>query len=209
MSRLRFSIASLLGLVLLLAVSLAALRAADELWDSAVFTGTVAILLIAVLLVVHRTDRRRAFWLGFAVFGWVAFVASMAPAVESRLVTTKLLAYLGSKVSRRSESLDAIWDTWSSVSLTKDNVATARVAVSGNLAQTDGWSAWAFPVWDATTGKGLNGARGTTENFLRIGHSLIALMLAWLGGHLSRGLYIANRHPEGSEESRPSASAPG
>jgi hypothetical protein len=30
------------------------------------------------------------------------------------------------------------------------------------------------------------GATGTTENFLRIGHSLFALIVGWLGGVLSR-----------------------
>ena len=53
----RFSIANLLGLVLFLAVGLAALREATDLWDSAVFTGTLALLLVSILLAVHRTER--------------------------------------------------------------------------------------------------------------------------------------------------------
>jgi hypothetical protein len=82
--------------VLFLAVALAALREANDIWHSAVFTGTLAILLVAVavLSAAHRTERSRAFWIGFAVFGWVRLVASLVPPIEPRLLTTKLLAYL-------------------------------------------------------------------------------------------------------------------
>src|SRR5262249_34506528 len=34
---------------------------------------------------------------------------------------------------------------------------------------------------------------GTTENFMRIGHSLFALIAAFVGGWLSRHLYVKNR----------------
>ena len=42
----------------------------------------------------------------------------------------------------------------------------------------------------------LGGWVGTTENFVRIGHSLIALLVGWLGGLLSRRLWRASRPPE-------------
>jgi hypothetical protein len=34
----------------------------------------------------------------------------------------------------------------------------------------------------------MSGWNGTTENFVRIGHSLCALVGAWVGGQLSRRL---------------------
>src|SRR4051794_40629852 len=61
----RFTIANLLGLVLFVAVSFAALRQADNLWDSTAFSLTLGLLLASVLLAIHRTEGRRAFWLGF------------------------------------------------------------------------------------------------------------------------------------------------
>jgi len=42
------------------------------------------------------------------------------------------------------------------------------------------------------SGPWLRGSNGTTENFIRIGHSLFALIVAFLGGHLSRHLYAKN-----------------
>jgi hypothetical protein len=58
-------------------------------------------------------------------------------------------------------------------------------------------------LWSTSTGKVLWSGGGTTENFIHIGHSLFALILAWLGGKLSRYLhtreYQAGRvSPEGA-----------
>jgi hypothetical protein len=86
MRRLRFSIASLLMLVLFVAVAIGALREATDIWDSAVFSLTLGLLLVAVLLAVHRTDRIRAFWVGFALFGSVYLAVSLVPQVKSRLL---------------------------------------------------------------------------------------------------------------------------
>ena len=70
MRRFRFSIAGLLVVVLIIAVAVAALRSATDAWEGCVFGTALLALLTAVLLAVHRTDRRRAYWLGFALFGW-------------------------------------------------------------------------------------------------------------------------------------------
>ena len=102
MRRIRFTIASLLVVVLFVAVGFAALRESNDLWDSGVFTLTLAALLISILLAVHRTESRRAFWIGFALFGWIYLGLSLVPSIESRLLTTKALAYLDSKVPGRS-----------------------------------------------------------------------------------------------------------
>jgi hypothetical protein len=102
MRRFRFRLRSLAILVLLLGVGLAALRESNKTWDSSVFSSTLAVLLISILLAVHRIEKRRAFWIGFAVFGWVYLALTLVPSIESRLITTKGLAYLAAKVLRSS-----------------------------------------------------------------------------------------------------------
>src|SRR5271157_1563167 len=69
MRRFRFHIGTLLILVLILGVGFAALRESDETWDSSIFTVTLGVLLISILLAVHHLGSRKPFWLGFAVFG--------------------------------------------------------------------------------------------------------------------------------------------
>jgi hypothetical protein len=190
-SRLRFSIASLLFLVLFLGVSLAALREANDLWDSAVFTATLAILLVAVLLAVHRAKRARAFWLGFAVFGWVYLVAGLVPAIESRLPSSKVLAWLDAKVRHSNDraTTDAFMlRLFSNQAVTQQEVK-ALAFIPATRAETT--------YEQLVVGRLLTGSGGTTQNFIRIGHALIALVLAWVGGRLSRFLYVSNRQPEG------------
>src|SRR6516165_9477047 len=102
MRRIRFSIASLLVVVLVLGVGVAALRESNETWGSGLFTLTLTVLLTSILLAIHRTESRRAFWMGFALFGWTYLALSLVPSIESRLATTKALAYLDSKVPGRS-----------------------------------------------------------------------------------------------------------
>jgi hypothetical protein len=76
MRRLRFSISSVMALIVYAAIGLAAFSKVDDPWygrvlDDAFYMVTVFILAIATILAMLRRDRRRAIWLGFAVFGWV------------------------------------------------------------------------------------------------------------------------------------------
>jgi hypothetical protein len=107
MNRIRFTIASLLVVVLLVAVGFAALREASDLWDRGVFTLALAVLLVSILFAVHRTGSERAFWLGFALFGWGYLGLSLVPSIEPRLLMAKALAHLDSKVPGRSVGVRA------------------------------------------------------------------------------------------------------
>jgi hypothetical protein len=168
MGRFRFSIAALVGVVLFVGVALAALRAADDSWDCGVFGLALGALTTAVLLTIHRTGRRRAYWLGFTLFGWTYLVASLVPPVEARLPTTKGLTYLDSKVPGRQK----FWP----VAFTQcDRLPSSSQGV--------------VRIWDTSTGRLLAGL----EDFVQIGHSLLALVLAFLGGHLSRCLHTGGR----------------
>src|SRR5262245_35286087 len=118
MRRFRFTIARLLILILFCGLGFAALREANDLWDSSVLTLTVGVLLVSVLLAIHRPERRRAFWVGFALFGWGYLGSASIPPVESRLLTTKGLAYLDSQLARRPIAVitSAAWNraAWNS-----------------------------------------------------------------------------------------------
>jgi hypothetical protein len=94
MPYLRYYIGGILWAILIVAFGFAALREADDLWGSGLFSLTLGLLLAAVLLAVHRTGARRAFWLGFALFGWGYLSLSLVPSIEFRLITAQALAYL-------------------------------------------------------------------------------------------------------------------
>jgi hypothetical protein len=69
MRRFRFHLGTLVILVLLLGVGFAGLKESSDLWDSAILSITIGVLLISILLAIYRTENRRAFWLGFALSG--------------------------------------------------------------------------------------------------------------------------------------------
>ena len=196
MRRIRFTISSLLIAVLFAGFGFAALREANEIWDSIVFSLTLGVLLTSILLAIHRTEKRQAFWLGFALSGSAYLGLSLVPSIESRLITTNGLAYLDSKVPGRPVAMFLVTGTSSG---TGNNQVKAlgrfQIATAG---QSQAWR------WKAATG----GWGGTTENFVRIGHSLFALLAGWLGGHLSRRLCRVCSDPEPSAAVEAQGTAP-
>jgi hypothetical protein len=151
-------------LILLAGAGLAALRESNELWDSSVFSVTLVILLISVLLGIYRINEKRAFWIGFALFGWIYLGLTLMPSIESRLITTQALGYLDSVVPRSISDRD--FDGWLDLSVANN--------------------------WLVRSPKG---PLCKTGDFVRIGHSLLALIAACVGGLLCRRLDAGNRSP--------------
>src|SRR5262249_50719764 len=110
MRRLRFHLGTILILIIVLGVSFAALRESNDTWDSGIFTLALGALLVSILLAIHRSGKKRAFWVGFALFGAAYLAMSLIPAIEARLITTKALAYIDSKVSRSIPRSVALYD---------------------------------------------------------------------------------------------------
>jgi hypothetical protein len=191
MRRLRFNIANLLGVILVLGVGFAALRESSDLWKSGVFTLMLAALLISILLAVHRTESKRAFWIGFALFGWIYLGLSLVPSIEPRLITTKAFTYLDSKLADRSVGAFSVRSSATNSGIPSNQVQTVAFTPDGNQFATSSQGVVRF--WDVRTGKLLGGWIGTTENSVRIGHSLLALIAALMGGLLSSHLYAKNR----------------
>ena len=87
MSRLRFTLAQLMAIVLFIGFGFAAMRLGSLLWASAVFTLTVAVLSVAVLGTMARRGRARMTWAGFALFGWVYLGTTFGPWADVHGVT--------------------------------------------------------------------------------------------------------------------------
>jgi hypothetical protein len=253
MHHLRYNIASALGAILFVAFGLAALREADnanELWDSWLFSLTLGLLLFAVLLAAHRTGDRRAFWIGFALFGWGYLSLSLIPSTEPRLISRKALAYLrqsniffvrayrmrailaldrmrahnvsshdlmkaltpSGMVSGRSAPYDDLMTVVEDKRVSPAQLGQATGQASqpveyvlswgtrynkpeqyGNIivkALPDGEILRLKDVAKVEMGSSFYAPRApeTAENFMHIGHSLFALLVALLGGVLSRRL---------------------
>ncbi len=71
MRSLRFSIAGLMGVVLLAAIVLAALATHSQSWVVVVALVTRGVLCLALVGAFCRTGAERTWWLGFVSFGWI------------------------------------------------------------------------------------------------------------------------------------------
>lgn len=100
MNTLRFSLAKLLGAVVLVALGLAALVNATDFWVRVSVTLAVLVLLSAIARALYSSDNRRAFWSGFAIFGWGYFVLGFVVPDSVPLVTQSLLDHLYPNVRR-------------------------------------------------------------------------------------------------------------
>jgi hypothetical protein len=74
MPTVRISLATLLAIVAVLALGLAGVASASRLSTMVAATVTLAWLLTAILAAWLRRGIDRAFWVGFALFGWVYLV---------------------------------------------------------------------------------------------------------------------------------------
>jgi hypothetical protein len=196
MRRFRFNIGTVAILILVLGVGFASLRESNEIWVSTIFTLNLGVLLTSILLAVHRTESRRAFWLGFALFGWIFLGLSLIPSIESRLITTKALVFLDSKVPGRASQISEVRILRNLLGSPSNSLQSFDFNAVGDLLYVS--HPIQMRLWNVVKGRLFGGWSGTTENFVRIGHSLFALLAGWLGGQLSRRLCRASRHVEPS-----------
>src|SRR5687767_8956766 len=75
MNRFRFSLGTFLVVVTLLALGLAALVSQSRFAASAALTAYVVLLCVSLAGAVMPHAANRAFWIGFAIFGWTYWFA--------------------------------------------------------------------------------------------------------------------------------------
>jgi hypothetical protein len=83
MSRLRFTIAQMMAVVLLVGFGFAALHNANGVWASATYTLAIVMIAAALVGAFVRRGRARAPWTGFAVFGWSYLLVVHLPSWET------------------------------------------------------------------------------------------------------------------------------
>jgi hypothetical protein len=94
----RFSISTLLVVIAILGVAMAALRSPSYLWANVTFTIALLAILTAVASAIVARGAHRAYWLGFSLFGGTYLAICAGPglneAVCPRLATETLLDFV-------------------------------------------------------------------------------------------------------------------
>lgn len=78
----RFSMKHLLLATALIAICAAALSTGSWFWTRLLFTVALVVNLGAVLGAIYLSGRARAFWTGFAMFGWTCWIISNHPLLQ-------------------------------------------------------------------------------------------------------------------------------
>ena len=93
----RVSIAGMMCGIVYVAVTMAALTSGSDLWMSLLVTMTLVVLILSIIGAIASPWPRRLFWAGFAVFGWIYWLAIFHPDLQRNiggaLVSTHLLTY--------------------------------------------------------------------------------------------------------------------
>jgi hypothetical protein len=192
----RFTITGLMGLVVVVAVGAAALRFASEPWAGVLVMLTLGTLGAAVLAFHERAGVRRAWWRGFALFGWGSVVLAMGPwaseAIAPHLPTTMGLDALYAQVNPRGPVQQA--------SLVDSSPIRSTVTIlpsTGSPSLPNPTTGPSTTVLDPTGTPAASSTRSifkfasnaTPEFFHRVGHCLWALLVACVGGVVGRATH--------------------
>jgi hypothetical protein len=91
---LRFSIAGLMGIIVLVAIATAALRYASETVAAAVSLMTYIVLALAIVGAVCRRGAARAWWVGFASLGWMYLGLPLRMMHSSQILVSRVVLRL-------------------------------------------------------------------------------------------------------------------
>jgi hypothetical protein len=147
MKQFRTSILGLLVVVAAFALAFAALRSASDLWFGAVYTFTVVLLLVTVIVARFRRGDEKAFWFGFAVFGWGFFLLGFGPwmiplenleegepgRLNPSLLTSKAIFFLVHSLRKEPDGLNDIEKITANTMGIAHLMITLIVAICGGL----------------------------------------------------------------------------
>jgi hypothetical protein len=199
MNALQISVSGLILLVGATAVGMAALRSPSAEFANGLLTLCGASLLFALIAIKYRLGNRRAFWLGFSVFGWAYLLASYGPFVGStmraRLLTTTLIDRLYARMN------PALEDTPQEIATRNPDWVQQKYQWHIRFDQETDPNADSVAVTAV-------GYRPTTENlisfyppatcsnlvwFRNCAHALATLWIAFFGGLIGRYLEATSR----------------
>lgn len=198
MPRYRFSIRSLMVVILLLALAFTALRTPSRIWANAWYTLALGGVTIAIPAAVANLGQRRAFWIGFAVCGGVYFVFSLAPWLDKevghQLFTTTILDLASESIVDNHYMLR--------------NYLLAINPPSGGVAPT-AWQVWNLPDFQLYGQWSIGYVKlHSSFLFLRIGHSVFCLLFGLAGGEVARFLWLTRAAADSSRVVRQATERP-
>jgi hypothetical protein len=147
MKSLQMSILALVLIVVACAMAFTALKTASDLWYGALYTFTAVLLLAALIAARFRRGNEKAFWFGFAVFGWGFFILGLGPwptltvdepsgmgiVLNQNLLTSRVILFLVPYLRTNTNELGAIDKITTNTIGIAHLLVTLAIAICGGL----------------------------------------------------------------------------
>jgi hypothetical protein len=190
-----FSIRNLLLGMGIIALGCVALRSASPFWIALVFSGALFALTAAILLVIFRRDGQRAWWLGFALFGWLYFALLMfgwtfepdrslaSPLAPNQLLTSRLsIAVYHFLYDEPFAQYYAAYQDEIAMQMSEGYGSSGGAPVLGTvIGPSPPTPPPPYPGPDE-------------QSFANVAHGLWTLVLAFVGGFLALWLHATSHH---------------
>jgi hypothetical protein len=209
----------LITVIAILGVGFAALGRPSPLWASAIYTVAAAALIVGASGAILGRGARRAYWLGFCLFGGAYFYLTLS---TNQLLTEPMLDLLYWHVAPQSQQVTPASPVMPLATVFPDNgtstddgsysisqVSSGPIAPAppviyspSALSNESAWDHWTKPdryLGDYVLPSEFS-ARFSSRSFRQIGHSLAALLVATIGGVFVRWRYDKNLNHIGSPE---------
>ncbi|MCI0357606.1 MAG: hypothetical protein L0211_03860 [Planctomycetaceae bacterium] len=203
----RFTLRQFLAAIAFIALGCVALRSASSWWVSAMLGLTLFVLTASLLLVVYRRDADRAWWAGFATFGWayvlmliLGWTLNAGPLRTSGLVTNKLSRAAHEWLYSEADAGTGGYGSSSGYGGYGSGGADMGYGSRGYGSSMPGTSG-APPAYGGYGGMGPPPPNPpppafsppTMDHFVNVAHALWALVLAFGGGWVSLVIYWTGR----------------
>jgi hypothetical protein len=183
-SKFRFSIRTILIIIAYAAIALPGLVHPTRAWVGVMYGITVVLLFYSIVTAIYQTERARAFWIGFALFGvgYLGLLFGPFAELSLRLPTTQLLGS-SCEIFHGPASYPA------------QNPYSSWLSPSSPLS---------FVVPSSPSGY-TNNPTEVPYMFVEIGQAIFAMLFAALGGVIAQYQY-ASRAGKETVRTRPSMS---
>jgi hypothetical protein len=193
----QFSMRTLLLVMVVVAISLAALRSQSQLVGSVAYSLNLGLLCVGVVGSLRATPRWRVFWIGFAVFGWVYFwVATPQPNADAwlissfgmqsptnepnpELITTTFLRVVDGFLASQPSTGDKVMAQWTGFAYYSGTITSVK---DGQFLVA--WDDGSLPLW-----RTINQISPNNYYAVQTGHYILGPIIALIGGWLSRLLF--------------------
>ena len=201
MTRWSFRLRQLFLWTAAIALGLVALRSASMTWVATMLGLAIAVLAASSLLAIYRRGSQRAYWSGFAAFGWLYLLLVFGSWTLGRMAQEDSPLRAHNLITQQLSSISYHWLYDKAFEKYHASVGGSSTAFTGsgqNFYVWTGFGTGGSPMTSTgsmpigiTIGTPIGPPPGPNEtDFVNVAHALWTLLFAVIGGAVAHWLYV-------------------